>query len=64
MVVVSFPLGPGAFEFSVELANLWDSFAFVLEAAAGTILQAEIDGPGDGMLLLGVGPVRPAPGGE
>ena len=46
------PSGPGEFEFSVELANLWDSFAFVLEAAAGTILQAQIDGPGDGMLLV------------
>ena len=46
------PSGPGEFEFSVELANLWDSYAFVLEAAAGTILQAEINGPGDGMLLV------------
>ena len=56
------PSGGVAFEFHVELANFWDSRTFVLDATAGTILQAEIDGPGDGFfrvsgpfgLLLGV----------
>ncbi len=46
------PSGSGAFEFSVELANLWDARAFVLEGVAGTILQAGIDGPEDGSFLV------------
>ena len=46
------PAGGVAFEFYVELANFWDSRTFVLDATAGTILQAEIDGPGDGLLRV------------
>ena len=47
-----FSAGGGGFEFGVELANIWDSRTFVLDAAAGTILQAEIEGPGDGVFRV------------
>ena len=47
-----FSAGGGDFEFGVELANIWDSRTFVLDAAAGTILQAEIEGPGDGVFRV------------
>ena len=47
-----FSAGGGDFEFSVELTNVWDSRTFVLDAAAGTILQAEIEGPGDGLFRV------------
>ena len=46
------PSGGVAFEFHVELANFWDSRTFVLDATAGTILQAEIDGPEDGLFRV------------
>ena len=46
------PAGGVAFEFYVDLANVWDSRTFVLDATAGTILQAEIDGPEDGLFRV------------
>ena len=42
------PTGSGAFEFSIELANYWDTRAFLLDATAGTALEVEMEGPGDG----------------
>ena len=42
------PVGRGSFEFDVELDNYWDARTFVLDAAAGTILEVAIDGSGDG----------------
>ena len=42
------PMGRGSFKFDVELRNYWDVQTFALEAAAGTIFEAEIDGLGDG----------------
>ena len=46
------PTGTGTFEFSIELANYWDARAFVLDATAGTIISVELDGPGDGRLVV------------
>ena len=43
------PAGGGAFEFYVELANVWDSRTFVLDAAAGTTLGVELEGTEDGL---------------
>ena len=42
----------GDFEFNMELANKWDTRNFVLDAAAGTILQTEIEGSGDGLFRV------------
>ena len=42
------PAGRGNFEFDIDLRNYWDTRTFVLDAAAGTILEAGIDGVGDG----------------
>ena len=42
------PAGRGSFEFDIDLENYWDSRTFVLDAAAGTILEVAIEGPGDG----------------
>ena len=38
-----FRLEKGAFEFSRDLRNHWDSAVFLLEAAAGEVLEIEID---------------------
>ena len=46
------PAGGGAFEFYVELANVWDSQTFVLEAAAGTTLGVELEGTEDGLFRV------------
>ena len=46
------PTGSGAFEFSIELANFWDTRAFVLDATAGTTISVELDGPGDGRFVV------------
>ena len=46
------PTGLGAFEFNIDLANLWDARSFVFDGAAGTILQVEIDGTGDGVFQV------------
>ena len=46
------PAGDGDFEFDVELANVWDARAFVLDAAAGTVLGVELEGPGDGLFRV------------
>ena len=43
------PIGNGSFEFDVHLDNFWDASTFVLEAAAGTILEVGIEGTGDGL---------------
>ena len=42
------PAGRGSFEFRMELANLWDTRAFFLDGAAGTLLQVQLDGAADG----------------
>ena len=42
------PGGAGDFDADVDLKNFWDTHTFVLEAAAGTILEVGIEGPGDG----------------
>ena len=46
------PAGGGAFEFYVELANVWDSRTFVLDAAAGTTLGVELEGTEDGLFRV------------
>ena len=46
------PAGGGAFEFYLELANVWDSQTFVLEAAAGTTLGVELEGTEDGLFRV------------
>ena len=46
------PAGGGAFEFYVELANVWDSQTFVLEAAAGTTLGVALEGTEDGLFRV------------
>ena len=46
------PAGGGAFEFYVELANVWDSRAFVLDAAAGTTLGVALVGTEDGLFRV------------
>ena len=40
---------PG-FEFELDLQNYWDTKAFFI--SGGTALEVEIDGPGDGLLLV------------
>ena len=42
------PVGSGSFEVDFDLRNYWDTKAFVLDATAGTVLEVEIEGPGDG----------------
>ena len=42
------PMGRGSFELELDLRNYWDTRAFVLDATAGTILEIEIEGGGDG----------------
>ena len=42
------PTGRGSFEYDIDLRNYWDTRTFVLDAAAGTIFEATIDGLGDG----------------
>ena len=42
------PVGGGSFDFDVDLRNFWDARTFVLDAAAGTILEVSIEGSGDG----------------
>ena len=46
------PAGGGAFEFYLELANVWDSQTFVLEEAAGTTLGVELEGTEDGLFRV------------
>ena len=46
------PAGGGAFEFYVELANVWDSRTFVLDAAAGTTLGVALEGTEDGLFRV------------
>ena len=42
------PVGRGSFEVDVDLRNYWDARTYVFDATAGTILEAAIEGPGDG----------------
>ena len=42
------PVGRGSLETDLALRNYWDAGAFVLNAAAGTILEVGIEGSGDG----------------
>ena len=46
------PAGRGNFQVDLDLLNYWDTQAFVLDATAGTILEVEIVGPGDGWFHL------------
>ena len=59
------PVGRGAFEIDFGLRNYWDTRAFVLEATAGTILEVEIEGPGDGWFHVSdaLGPILEVNGG-
>ena len=42
------PAGRGSFDFGFELHNYWDTRAFTLDATAGTLLELEMYGEGDG----------------
>ena len=42
------PTGRGNFEFDLDLRNYWDTKTFVLDATAGTVFEASIEGSGDG----------------
>ena len=42
------PVGRGRSKVEVDLRNLWDARTFVLHATAGTVLQVEMEGSGDG----------------
>ncbi len=42
------PVGRGSFEVDINLRNYWDTRAFALYATAGTLLEVEIEGSGDG----------------
>ena len=42
------PVGRGSFEVDINLRNYWDTRAFALDATAGTLLEVEIEGSGDG----------------
>ncbi len=46
------PAGRGNFQVDLDLLNYWDTQAFVIDATAGTILEVEIVGPGDGWFHL------------
>ena len=46
------PAGSGSFEFDIELADFWDVRSFTFTGAAGSIMEAWIDGPGDGELWV------------
>ena len=52
------PAGPGAFEFNVDLQNRWDSASFFVNGAAGTMLEAQLNGSGDGTIRVS-GPTGP-----
>ena len=42
------PVGTGEFEHKVSLHNYWDTRTFLFHSAEGTIIQAQIEGEGDG----------------
>ena len=42
------PVGRGSFDVDLFLFNYWDARTFVLDTAAGIILEVELDGSGDG----------------
>ena len=46
----------GKTEFEVELTHLWDVRVYAVDAAAGTVVEIELEGAGDGMFSLS-GPV-------
>ena len=46
------PAGSGSFEFDIELASFWDVRSFTFTGAAGSIMDAWIDGPEDGWLWV------------
>ena len=48
----AFPAGRGALEFNLELVNLWDNRAFILDAEEGTTIEFVIDGPADGLFRV------------
>ena len=47
-----FPAASGSSTFDIELAGIWDTRAFAFTGEAGSIVQAQIDGPGDGVLWV------------
>ena len=53
------PVGRGSFEIDFDLRNYWDTRTFVLDATAGTILEVEIEGSGDGWFHVSdpIGPI-------
>ena len=46
------PAGSGSFEFDIELASFWDVRSFTFTGAAGSIVEAWIEGPEDGRLWM------------
>ena len=46
------PQGRGSTSFDIELRNFWDTREFVFEAEAGSVIEIEIEGDGNGMLSL------------
>ena len=53
------PAGRGSFEVDFDLRNYWDTRAFVLDATAGTLLEVELQGSGDGWFHVSdaIGPI-------
>lgn len=53
------PSGQGEFVYEIELVNYWDSAGFIINATAGTILEVEIEGDGDGAFFVSdvIGPI-------
>ena len=42
------PAGRGSLDIDLDLSNYWDARSFVLDAAAGVILEVAVEGSGDG----------------
>ena len=42
----------GSFQFDLDLNHLWDTRSFVTEGMAGSTLEVEVEGPGDGMITV------------
>ncbi|MDE0189550.1 MAG: serine protease [bacterium] len=42
----------GSFQFDLDLNHLWDTRSFVIEGMAGSTLEVDVEGPGDGMITV------------
>ena len=42
----------GSFQFDLDLNHLWDTRSFVTEGMAGSTLEVDVEGPGDGMITV------------